>query len=266
MRFVEIHGTRVHYLKAGRGPVVALVHSLGSSVHAWRGTVEALRDRYTLLAFDCRGHGHSSIGDGFTTAKVAADLRGLVETLGVEQFHLLGLSMGGLIALRFYSLWPERVRSLILSGSYAKAGEESRLRLAAAKAALKKISMRTWGEQYAAATLVPTTPRDVHAALADAIGRMDPSEYLQAYEAIVHEDITPILSRVAVPTLVLVGELDSRTPLPFSQRLAQGIPSSRLHVIPRAGHLANLDNPEGFHSVVRAFLEAQPRYRAALVP
>src|SRR3989337_187330 len=72
----------------------------------------------------------------------------LVELLGVEQFHLLGLSMGGLIALRFYSLWPSLVRTLILSGSYAKAGEESRLRLATAKVNLKKISMLQWGRQY----------------------------------------------------------------------------------------------------------------------
>lgn len=257
MSFVEFHGTRIHYVKTGQGPIVVLIHSLGSNIHMWRSTIEALKDRYTLLAFDCRGHGHSSMGDGFTTAKVAADLRGLVELLGVEQFHLLGLSMGGLIALRFYSLWPSLVRTLILSGSYAKAGEESRLRLATAKVNLKKISMLQWGRQYAATTLLPTTPPTVHAALAHAIGKMDPYDYLRVYEAIVNEDVTSILSRVAVPTIILVGELDRRTPLPFSQQLAEGIHGAQLHVVARAGHLANLDNPEEFHTLIRAFLDGQ---------
>jgi pimeloyl-ACP methyl ester carboxylesterase len=256
MAYLEVNGERLLYVMEGEGPPVVLIHSLGASVHMWRGLIDEFRGDYTLIASDCRGHGSSSNRGGFTVSAVADDLGALTDMLGLGSFHLIGISMGGLIALTLYSRKPESVRSLVLADSYAYAGHEGLRRVAQTREALKSITMREFGERYASDTLLPSTPAEVRRELAEVIGRMSPEAYLQTVESILTEDVTPILSNVRVPTLVLVGEKDRRTPVAVSEHLARSIPGAELRVIPDAGHLANLDNPGAFNAAIRAFLEA----------
>jgi 3-oxoadipate enol-lactonase len=259
MPHVEANGERLFYVAGGEGPPVVLVHSLGSSVHMWRDLISDLCDAHKVVAFDCRGHGRSTNRGGFTVSAVADDLVAVADELGLEPFHLAGISMGGLIAVTFCSRYPERVRSLVLADSYAHFGAGARDRINRTRQVLETVSMLEFGERYASETLMPGTPAEVHRELAETIGRMSPEDYLETLESILTEDVNPLLGRVGVPTLVPVGEEDRRAPVALSEHLARSIPRAELRVIPEAGHLSNLDQPEVFSVAVKAFLEAQVR-------
>ena len=255
--YLEVNGERLFCVSEGSGPAIMLVHSLGSSVHMWRKLTNDLRDEYTVVAFDCRGHGLSSNHGGFTVGAVADDLRGVANELGLDTFHLLGISMGGLAATTYYCRYPASVRSLILADSYAHMGSGAEERIATTRETLERTSMADFGEWYAADTLLPNTPVEVRRELAEAIGRMVPENYLDTLSSILTEDVNPLLDEVRVPALVLVGEEDRRAPVPFSKHLADSIPGAQLRSIPAAGHLSNLDQPRAFSGTLKSFLKDQ---------
>ena len=93
MPFVDANGERLHYVREGSGPAVLMIHSMGVDSAMWRAQFEALADRYTCIAFDCRGHGDSSYNSRFTVAGVAADHKAGLDGLGIETCHVVGLAM-----------------------------------------------------------------------------------------------------------------------------------------------------------------------------
>jgi 3-oxoadipate enol-lactonase len=251
------HGESIHYLKEGSGPALVLIHSLGSSVHMWKEQIAALKDRYTVIAFDCRGHGQSSANGEVSMTAAAEDLKAVLDHLGVTECHLIGISMGGPIALVFSSKWPRMARSLVLADSFAKPAEGSADRFAATREAIAYISMREFGTQYAAERLMSATPLAVQDELAGAIAKMSPSAYLQTMQSVLLGDFTAALAEVKVPALVLIGENDSVTPRPASDYLVQHIAGAVLEIVPGAGHLSNLDNPAFFNAAISKFLDSQ---------
>ena len=257
MPMLAANGETIHFVKEGSGPAIVLIHSLGSSVHMWKAQIDALKDRYTVIAFDCRGHGQSSANGEVSVAAAAQDLKSLLDHLGVTQCHLVGLSMGGPIALSFNMKWPRMVRSLVLADSFAKPAEGSADRLAATREAIAYISMQEFGTQYAAERLMPATPLSMQDALAAAIAKMSPKAYLQTMQSVLLGDFTAALAEIKAPTLVLIGENDNVTPRSASDHLVQNIAGAALEIIPQAGHLSNLDNPAAFNAAISKFLDSQ---------
>ena len=101
MPMLAANGETIHYEKEGSGPVVVLIHGIGGSAAMWKEQIGALKDRYTLVTFDCRGHGRSSANGEVSVAAAQQDLKAVLDHLGVGVCHLVGLSMGGPIALGF---------------------------------------------------------------------------------------------------------------------------------------------------------------------
>lgn len=258
MPIAAVNGETIHYIKDGTGPVVALVHSLGSSSHMWREQIAALKDRYTLLAIDCRGHGKSSANGEISMAAAASDLKAVLDKEGIQLCHVVGLSMGGPIALLFNESNPDMVRSLVLADTFARPAEGNADRVAATREAIAYISMQEFGTQYAAERLMPTTSLDVQDELAAVIAAITPKAYNETMRAALLGDVTSTLAKVKVPTLVLVGEEDEVTPHASATFIAEAIPGAQLTTIPGAGHLSNLDNPESFNAALAQFLDAQP--------
>ena len=120
MPVLDANGETIHYIMEGSGPVVVLIHSLGLSAKMWREQIAALKDRYTIVAFDTRGHGQSSAKGDVSVAAVARDLKALLDHLGVPQCHLVAISAGGPIAMTFAAQYPAMVRSLVLADTYAQ--------------------------------------------------------------------------------------------------------------------------------------------------
>ena len=259
MPALTANGEMINYIREGAGTSVALVHSLGSSTHMWREQIEALKDRYTLIALDCRGHGGSSANGAARVADAAADLKAVLDHLGVAACHLVGIGMGGAVALSFNSQWPAMVHSLVLADSSASPAEGSADLVTATREAIAYISMREFGTQYAAEHLMPATSFDVQDELADAIAKIDPKVYMETMQSALLDSFAPMLSKVRVPTLVIVGENDADTPPSAAEHLVQNISGAILEVIADAGHLSNLDNPTAFNAALSRFLDAQSK-------
>jgi pimeloyl-ACP methyl ester carboxylesterase len=259
MPVLAANGGTIHYVQegvqGGQGPAVVLIHSLGASAQMWREQIAALKDRYTVIACDARGHGGSSEQGECTVSGSAADIKAVLDDLGVSKCHLVGISTGGPVALTFNAQWPDMVASLVLACTFAKPVDGSKERVEATAEAIAYVSMEEFGTQYAAETLSPSTSFDVQDELAAIISKTNPKSYVQLMRSALLGDFTSALPAVKAPTLVLVGEDDGITPRPDSEFIAQSIPSATLEVIPAAGHLASLDNPAAFNAAVEAFLK-----------
>ena len=258
MSILEANGETLFYIREGEGPAVVLVHSLGTGADLWRGLIHELRDRYQLVAFDCRCHGQSSGNGRFSIENVVDDLKAGLDVLGVEAAHMVGLSMGGAICLTFHSRWPQRVHSLVLAGTIAQVPPDVAAdRLYAIQEALHYLRMEGFAKQYAGDTLCPSTAQETRQELVEMMALVDRKRYLEALKAVLAADVNPLLDKVNIPALVLVGERDKRTPIPEAEHLAKNIAGARMEVIPEAGHLCNLDNPEAFNAAAAKFLDAQ---------
>jgi pimeloyl-ACP methyl ester carboxylesterase len=231
------------------------LHGVGSDRRVWRGQLAGLGQDHRALAIDLRGHGESEIPPGrIDRPAFAADVAGVLSALGLGPTHLVGLSMGGVVALETYRLYPELVLSLTLADTFAHypGWEDGMVRR---ERDLRELSMRQIAEARIPACLRPDPDPAV---LSDAVEQMaakDKRVYAESSAATWSPDIRALLLSVRVPTLVLWGEHDSITPLELSEELCAGIPGARLVTIPEAGHISNLDNPPAFNAALREFLE-----------
>jgi 3-oxoadipate enol-lactonase len=256
MPVVAANGETIHYVTEGSGPAVVLIHSLGSSLHMWREQIAALKDRYTVIAFDARGHGQSSAKGESSVTAAAQDLKALLDHVGVSACHLVAISTGGPVALTFTQEWPGMVLSLTLADSFAKPVEGSAQTVEATAEAIAYVSMEEFGTQYAAETLLPATSLDVQDELAAVIAKINPKVYIQMMRSALLGDFRGTLAAIKLPTLILVGEADAIAPRDSSEYLVQNIPGAILEVVPAAGHLSCLDNPAGFNAALAKFLDA----------
>ena len=261
--YADVNGERISYTQDGSGPPVVLLHNLGTGGALWRDQIAALNDRYTVIAVDCRGHGRSTGRQAFTLDAAAEDVRCLMETLSLVPAHVIGISaMGGRIALSLYAMAPEAFRSLVLADTNTLPPARTMTRITETMNRLENMTPEAYTEfarKYAEETLLPETPPEIGDWLVSLILATPPKNYLAALRANPKADLNPVLATVRVPTLVLVGEHDWRTPVSCSEHIAGNIAGARLEVIPDAGHLSNLDNPVGFNTAVAAFLDSLPR-------
>ena len=180
----------------------------------------------------------------------------MLDHLGIARSHLVGISTGGPVALTLNAQSPDWSRSLVLADAAARPIEGSKERVEATAEAIAYVSMEEFGTQYAAETLLPSTPLPVQDEFAGVIAKMNPKIYIQLMRSAVLGDFTALLAAVKVPTLVLVGEHDAMELSAEANILAQSIPGAALEVIPGAGHLGCLDNPSAFTVALGRFLDA----------
>ncbi len=249
------------YDDVGQGDPILLVHGFPLDRGIWRPQIEALRDSYRLIVPDLRGHGETVAPEGVhEMAEMAADLRGLLDRLEIETAVVGGHSMGGYVAFSFFRAWPERVRALILVDTRAEPDNERGRR---GRAEMIRLAQ----ERGAAAVAREMLPRllseetlEGRAELAEEVNDMMVSTSVPGLVGALQgmadrPDSVPLLKEIAVPTLILVGERDVLTPLPYADRMHADIPHSRLEVIPGAGHLPSLEAPEAVNQAIRLFVE-----------
>jgi 3-oxoadipate enol-lactonase len=257
----NVGNLRIHYERGGQGPLVVLLHGIGSNARSWGHQLQGLADEYDVVAWDMRGYGSSSDPEGpYSMADVAGDLAGLLDHLGFEKAHIGGLSMGGVVAQELYRHYPQRVRSLVLAdtsaGQRALDEEERQRRLeqrlsgAAEPAGLAR--------QRTPQLLSPDAPPDVVSEAESIMAEIHPDGYRLAASAFSETDERDLLPGIEVPTLVLWGENDTVCTRQDVEVLASNIKGAQFEVIPRAGHLSNQENPEAFNDAIRRFLATVP--------
>src|SRR4051812_31279273 len=253
---VRAAGMEVAYDRVGRGPPLVLVHSAASDAREWRPQIAGLSDDFTVIAWDEPGAGRSSdVPAGFGLAGYATALAAVVQTLG-SPAHVCGVSWGGTVVLELYRRRPELVATLVLADTYAGwkgslPEHELRARVAGVERMLDAPAEKphpTFPGLFAG-----EPPRHI-AELLDAVAAdVRPESLRVALGAIAEAALRDVLPRIAVPTLLVWGELDACSPLRVARQFARAIPHAELLVIPGAGHMSNLERPDEFNAAVRDF-------------
>jgi pimeloyl-ACP methyl ester carboxylesterase len=249
MAYLERDGVRIYYEQRGAGPAVLLSHGYSASARMWQGQMEALSDRYHLIAWDMRGHDRSDSPDNpalYSHEATIADMAALLDACGASRAVIAGLSLGGFMSLAFHLAHPERTAALMLFDTgpgYKKAdGREGWNRLAESRAmAYEKEGLAAAG---AGAEVTVARHRSAQG-LAHAARGMLAQKDGRVIES---------LPAITVPTLVLVGEND--TPFrPSADYMSTKIPGAQKVILAQAGHASNIDQPAAFNAAVRAFLD-----------
>lgn len=252
----DLSAIELHHEVAGPpdAPPLLLLNSLGTTLEMWGPQIPALTGQFRVIRCDTRGHGLSPVPPApYSVEDLAGDALALLDRLGIERAHVVGLSLGGMVAMNLAARAPERVDRLALLCTSALLGPPE-----------------TWDQRVAAVRAGGT------AAVADAVvarwlhqGRLDsdpttvayvrdlvastPAEgYVGAALAVRDSDRRADLARITAPTLVIAGAEDPSTPPEHLHRIAEGIAGSRLVEIPACAHLATIDQPE---AVTAALLE-----------
>ena len=237
-RDAEVAGVPIQYHLAGAGDPVVLVHGLSGSSRWWVRNLAPLAARYTVYLVDLPGFGAMRrLRRAFALARAAHWLHEWMRTVGLARIHLVGHSMGGLIAIRLAATYPQVVRRLVLA---APAG------IPTAKTLFGEIVplIRAVGA---------TTPAFLPVLAYDAL-RAGPLTLLRASQALLREDVRDDLSRITAPALLIWGSHDTLIPPSLGPLMCDQIPDARLVVIPGAGHVVMFDRADEFNAELLTFL------------
>ncbi|MEE3849239.1 3-oxoadipate enol-lactonase [Gordonia sp. LSe1-13] len=228
------------------GPVVVLSNSLGSTYRMWDAQLPALEERFRVVRYNTRGHGGSPVPQGpYTIDDLADDVTALMDRLGVERAHLVGLSLGGMTAMRIAIRNPERVDRLALLCTGAQLTPSSgwtdraaTVREKGTGAVAEAVVQRWFTDSYRTENpesrrhhedMVAATPAEGYAGCCEAIAVMDQRDDLPA---------------IVAPTLAIAGADDPATPAPKLAEIADAVKDGRLLVVPHSAHLANAEQPD----------------------
>ena len=269
-----MHGHRVVYRTAGRGPVLLLLHGVANSSETWAGVAPLLSERFTLIAPDLLGHGASATPRGdYSLGAHASGARDVVTALGHERVTVVGHSLGGGIAMQFAYLFPERCERLVLVSSGGLGREvHMLLRAAALPGADYVLPLFTArrvvglghrvGELLRRVRLQPDADVQV---LARGFASLNNAGSRTAFLHTVRAVIDPGGQRVSaldrlelaalLPTLIVWGERDSIIPVEHGAAAHAAIPGSRFERFPGAGHMPHDDDPRRFADLLADFCE-----------
>lgn len=258
-----MNGNETYYIDTGASDAlpVILIHGFPFNHEMWEPQLQALQDRFRVIAYDLRGHGKSGVGDGqYTLEFFVDDLVGLLDHLKIARACLCGLSMGGYIALRAVERNPDRVAALILADTQAKAdSNEAKLKRGSAIKSVKTNGVNPYADSFVKSVFASqsfTTKRDAVEKIRRIIQSNSSTGICGALLALASRtETTEALAAIRVPTLILVGEHDALTPPSASQEMKDRIHQSEIHIIPNAAHMSNLENSEAFNRYVVKFLD-----------
>jgi 3-oxoadipate enol-lactonase len=259
-RRVTIDGRPTRYLEAGSGRPLILIHAFPLDADMWRPQLEGVPTGWRFLAPDLRGFGTSGVNAAAVSMDDhARDVLRLLDALELESAVIGGLSMGGYVAFALFRLAPQRVSGLVLADTRPQGDTQEGMR--GRRALLELLSARglpAVADDLLPKLLGPTTHAGRPAAVI-AVRRLIEASSPTAITAAVHAlmsrpDSTPDLRRISCPTLVLVGEEDAITPPADAESMHRQIAGSRFVILPRAGHLSNLEAPDEFNAKLSEFL------------
>ena len=263
LAFAEIAGHSVAYRCIGEGPpALVLLHGFLCDSRVWRHQLLELSDRFTVVAWDAPGAGSSSDpADPFRLPDWGHCLAEFLSVVGIARAQFLGLSWGGVLAQEFYRLYPTRVTGLVLAdtyagwkGSFPESVCEQRLARCLLEASLPAEEfVARWVPQD---FFTEAASLDLQAEMSAVVSGFHPLGFRLMAKSLAETDTTNLLPTIEVPTLLLWGADDRRSPLSVAAQLCDAIPNSELAVIADAGHVSNMEQPKEFNVHVRRFCGA----------
>ena len=261
MSFVEFNGITLHYQYERRGssPPLVFVNSLGCDLRIWDDVLPGFFDR-PILRYDKRGHGLSDCPSApYSIDDHACDLAALLSHLNIDRVVLIGISVGGMIAMEYARQHPDALDALILSDTATRIGtaEMWNQRIAT----LRENGMAYLGEAILERWFAPdfSTQRSAdYRGYLNMLTRMPVEGYTATCEAIRDARLESAPASIPVRTLVIGGKHDLATPPAVVQALAESLPGSRLQLLDNAAHLPCIETPQAFSAAIASFLQEKP--------
>lgn len=259
---VHVNGTTLAYSDEGQGPPIVFLHAFPLNRTMWEPQVAGLADRYRVITIDLRGHGESDAPMWrYTLDQFAEDIKGVLDHLAISKAAFVGLSMGGYILFALYRKYPALIQACVLADTRATADTPD---AKAARFSMAQVAYRRGASAIADLMLAKlispaslTHRKDLQEQLRAIITGNQVSGIIGDLMAMEERpDSTPLVQTLTVPTLVIVGEDDVASPPDEVQAMARHIPGAAFVVIPEAGHLSNMENPESFNAAIRTFLDS----------
>jgi len=263
-RILRSDAGEISYLENGAGPVLLLLHGIGSGARSWRNQLATLADRFRVIAWDAPGYGSSqSLAPATPDAgDYARALAAFLAALGIVRCHLLGHSLGSLMAARFAAEWPGRLASLTLASiasGHAALPDAERERLRRGRLDdLQALGPRGMAEKRGPKLLSPNATDAMRQAVIDTMSAISPDGYAQAVRMLSLADTRADIARLPseLPLQILFGERDEITTPEQNLRCASAQPRAPVYVVPEAGHAVYIEQPQAFNELVARFVAA----------
>lgn len=263
MPFIDVNGTRIHYIDEGDGPeTIVFSHGLLFSGQMFRAQIAALKSRYRCIAYDHRGQGQTEVtADGYDMDTLSEDAAALIEALGIGPCHFAGLSMGGFVGLRLAARRKGLLKSLILINTTAAAepqenhGRYNMLNFVARWFGFRIVINRVAQIMYGQSFLNDPGRADELKYWNDQIVAGRRIGVTRAVRGVVDRaGVLDELGAIDIPVLILAGEQDVATVPPKSRQMHEMIGGAQLVTIPRAGHSSTIEEPDAVNSAIESFL------------
>jgi 3-oxoadipate enol-lactonase len=256
----KINGTKLNVKVEGEGIPIILIHGVGADLTLWDDVVPILSKSYKIIRYDLRGCGLSELSSEPSLEILAEDLAGIMDALSIRDAHVLGWSLGGMIAIQFTSIYPDRVKSLILVGTNVRLGSraaaifQDRV-LIARQEGMEALVNRTF--QFTEQTFSPEVreknPEKV-ARFKSKLLRNSKEGYAACAEVLLRSDVSKIVPGIKNPTLVIAGQHDTSSPISGSEELCIYLENSLMKIIPNCGHYYPLEQPELLIDALKLYL------------
>lgn len=257
---MTIAGARI---SGASGEAIVFVHGVGSTAAIWDYQLAEFASDYRCFAVELRGNGASKPEpppEQITREGFADDVLAVVDAAQVQRFHVVGCSLGGVVAFELWKRAPERLLSMTLGGSFAAYNDSAAYAAAVIEAVISAGTMTAFAAARVEKLGLPPGPR-----MRETIEQMackSVESYCASTQATWTGDYRSLLSTITVPVLVVCGARDAVAPPRYSQQIAQAVRDARLEVIDGAGHVVNADAPERFNALLKQFLSSNDRSAA----
>lgn len=257
MSSAKINGIDLHYETTGEGAPLLFIHGLGSSARDWEMQTPFFSKYYRVISFDLRGHGQSQKPPGpYSMPLFAKDTAELIRLLGAAPVHVVGISLGGMIAFQLAVDHPELIKSLVI----VNAGSEVVVRTMKDRwnvflrfAIVRLLGMRKMGEVLSKRLFVKEGQASLREVFVERWSENDPRAYADTFRAIVGWNITDRIHKIDLPTLILAADGDY-TPVSDKEKIVSHMPQAQLVVIQDSRHALPVERPNEFNDAVTSFL------------
>jgi 3-oxoadipate enol-lactonase/4-carboxymuconolactone decarboxylase len=258
MPTIRANGVELFYDLTGPkdAPVLVFSNSVGATLEMWDAQLRAFADRFRVLRYDTRGHGRSQVlNRPAAIDDLADDLAGLLDGLGIDKVHLVGLSLGGMTGQALALRRPEKLESLVLmaTSAHLPPADMWNQRVATVRAQGMEVIADTVMTRWFTPAFIERAPHAVAQTRMHFVGH-DPNGYAICCEAIRDMDLRAVIGAIRTPTLIIAGADDPATPVAMMEDIRGRIPEAELIIVPKAAHLLNIERPEVVNSHLEAFL------------
>lgn len=260
MPHLNINSVNINYELEGKGPVVIFINGLTMSLNGWAYQMKPFNERYRVLRYDCRGQGGSDKPDQqYSQDMHADDLNNLLQGLGIEKAHIIGLSNGGMIAQHFALKYPEKTGALVLADTCSYVGK------------LLELTVYSWikateagGNDLRYDVLLPqifsesfiANNQELITNMKEFSSQINsPRAVINLAKASIKHDLKDKVAEIKSPTLIIAGEEDILIPPRYSKMLNEQIENSELAIIKDCAHVPPIEKPDEFNSIVLEFLK-----------